>query len=146
METSYFLQADDIYKVIQVPFAVNAGKTTDDEIEKFIGLDSNGRQGRYYRLAAEAFNLIRNINNYSTLTHVGKEFVALGDAQRLDFIAHILRNTPVFSEGIQYLNKTPKADINALRKWFVSNYPGSENTADRRFSTFVKYLQATRYL
>lgn len=48
-----FLQADDLYKVIQVAIAVNNRFTSDSDIERFIGLNSAGRQGRYYRLAAE---------------------------------------------------------------------------------------------
>ena len=46
METEDFLQADDIFKVMQVPVAVFNGKKTDDEIENFLGMNSEWRQGR----------------------------------------------------------------------------------------------------
>lgn len=146
MDTSDFLQADDIYKVILVPSAVDKGFKTDDGIEEFIGVNSAGRQGRYYRLAAEKFGLVFNENNLSALTAEGKKFVALeDDSSKINFIANIMRRTEVFSQAIKYLEgSNPKPSLTDLKDWFVQHYPGSENTADRRFSTFEKYLRATR--
>lgn len=58
IDTSNFLQAI-ILKVMLVPFAVHNGHHTDDAMENYIGVDSNGRQGRYYRLAAEKAGISR---------------------------------------------------------------------------------------
>ncbi|MBV6605806.1 hypothetical protein [Acinetobacter baumannii] len=46
IDTSNFLQADDIEKVMLVPFAVHNGHHTDDEMENYSGVDSNVLQGR----------------------------------------------------------------------------------------------------
>lgn len=147
METSDFLQADDIFKVFMVPFAIAEGKASDNDIEEFIGLNSSGRQGRYYRLAAETFKLIKTSNNMSSLTPEGEAFIALADTnKRLLYIRDILPGTPVFCEGIQYLETIPKPSRSDLKKWFITQYPGSENTAERRFSSFENYLKETDYL
>jgi hypothetical protein len=148
METSDFLQADDIYKVIQVPFAVAKRKTTDDEIESHIGTNSSGRQGRYYRLAAEKLGLVTNENNHSSLTNYGHQLIALPDsAMQIKFIADRMRVTDVFSQAIHFLESTvPSPTERDLRQWFISVYPGSEGTAERRFSTFVKYLRETGFI
>ncbi|OUI97687.1 hypothetical protein [Acetobacter sp. DsW_54] len=148
MDTSDFLQADDIYKVILVPSAVARGFQTDDEIEEFIGVDSDGRQGRYYRLAAEKFGLVFNENNLSTLTVEGEDFIALeDDSSKINFIANIMCKTEVFSQAIEYLESSnPKPSLTDLEDWFFDRYPGSKNTAERRFSTFKKYLRVTRFI
>ncbi|MCP9308086.1 hypothetical protein [Zymomonas mobilis] len=79
MHASIFLQADDIYKLMEVPFAISGDHKTDSEIEAFIGTNSKGRQGRYYKLAAEKFGLVKNSNNSSELTDTGKKFIGLKD-------------------------------------------------------------------
>ena len=148
METSDFLQADDIFKVFRVPLAVSAGRETDDEIEEFIGTNSAGRQGRYYRLAAEKFGLVGNLNNRSFLTEQGRYFLTLqDDRSRIEFIATTMRGIKVFSQAIQYLEGTnPRPNVSNLKDWFIGNYPGSANTAERRFSTFEKYLRVTGFI
>jgi hypothetical protein len=145
MDTSDFLQADDLYKVIQVAIAVNHRFTSDSDIERFIGLNSAGRQGRYYRLAAEKLGLIYNQDNHSRLTSHGISLVNTPDHQQIQYIANLLPQLPVFGDAINYLNNTPAAQQN-LYDWFVSQYPGSDNTAERRFSTFDKYLRVTGYI
>lgn len=148
METSDFLQADDIYKVMNVPFSIHSGNKTDNRIEKTIGMNSEGRQGRYYRSAAEKFGLIKNSNNSSVLTDSGKKFIGLKDnKQRIDYIAKIMRKMEVFSAAIKYLeDPNTEPSLDKLKEMFFSKYPGSSNTAERRFSTFKKYLTATGFL
>jgi hypothetical protein len=145
MNTSDFLQADDIHKVMNVPSAVQRGCVTDDTIEQFIGADSQGRQGRYYRLAAEKFGLVVNDGNYSSLTTMGIQFVPIDNTQKINFLRNQMLGMPVFSEAITYLQSTP-ADRTDLRKWFLTQYPGSPVTAERRFSTFQKYLRVTGFI
>ena len=74
LETSDFLQADDINKVFQVVDAVASGSTSDEDIENYLGLNSGSRQGRYYRLAAEKLGLIINFANNASLTPTGQLF------------------------------------------------------------------------
>lgn len=145
VDTSDFLQADDIFKVINVPLAVAQGIVTDDAIESFIGANSYGRQGRYYRLAAEKFGLIVNANNNSSLTICGSRFVSLRENQRIPFLAEQMKSMPIFSIAIERLRNMPY-DKTDLKKWFLSTYPGSNITAERRYSTFHKYLSVAGFL
>lgn len=128
-------------QVGQVAVAIAKGNRADEEIETYIGLDSGGRQGRYYRLAAETLGLITNQHNFAVLTPLGEEFSTLGSAQaRLDFLARCLVETPVFHEALRYIHDHSPTD-QQLKLWFRSFYPGAKNTADRRFHTFLSYLR-----
>ena len=146
LRTDDFLQADRLQQVGEVAFAVSKGNVADDDIEKYIDLDSAGRQGRYYRLAAQKLGLIENHDNHSVLTPLGEEFSKLvTEATRLDFLARCLIEAPVFKDALQYIEKTKPSD-QQLRVWFKSIYPGSTTTANRRFSTLMNYLKDTGLL
>jgi hypothetical protein len=47
IRTSDIPQADKLVQVGEAVVAVSKGKRTYDEIEDFLGLNSEGRQGRY---------------------------------------------------------------------------------------------------
>ena len=146
IKTEDFPQADKLDHVGKVAEAVAEGKRTDNEIEKFIGLDSEGRQGRYYRRAAEILGLINTAHNNSVLTPLGEEFSSLGTTvARFDFLARCLSETPVFQRALHYIHKYNPSD-NQLKLWFRSFYPGAQNTADRRFSTFISYLRDAKLI
>lgn len=139
--TADFPQADRLEQVGQVAIAIAKGNRADEEIEAFIGLDSAGRQGRYYRLAAEVLGLISNQHNYAVLTPLGNEFASLSSgAARMDFLARCLVETPVFHEALRYIHQYNPTD-NQLKQWFRLFYPGAKSTADRRFHTFISYLR-----
>ncbi len=141
VDKSDFPQADRLEQVGHVATAINLGKHSDAEIEAFIGLASDGRQGRYYRRAAEVLGLITTQDNYSSLTELGQEYNTLGpDAAKKDFLARCLIETPVFREALRYIHQH-KPDDAKLRQWFRVYYPGAQSTADRRFSTFTSYLR-----
>lgn len=140
IDTSDFPQADKLEQVGEVAIAVSKGKFNDSDIENFIKLDSSGRQGRYYRLAAEIIGLISNAGNIAKLTPIGEEYVKLSNnSSRIDFLGRCLVETKVFNEGLKYIHKH-KPDNGKLKSWFTNFYPGAESTAKRRFSTFIKYL------
>lgn len=138
--TADFPQADRLTQVGKVAEAIFQGHHSDDKIEDFIGLDSGGRQGRYYRQAAVVLGLITNHQNYSALTPVGEAYAAIANpALRLDFLAQRLVDTPVFHHALQYILTTSPNEAQ-LKAWFLKFYPGAASTADRRYSTFVAYL------
>ncbi len=143
IDTSNFLQADDIEKVMLVPCAVHNGHHTDDAMENYIGVDSNGRQGRYYRLAAEKLGLVELIrNNHTILTPIGQNFVTFNKSQQDQYMDSAIRNLPVFAAAIQFTqSQTPPPSQSQLKQWFINLYPGEQNTAERRFYTFINYLR-----
>ncbi|MFH4333583.1 hypothetical protein WAJ64_22025, partial [Acinetobacter baumannii] len=84
-------------------FAVHNGHHTDDAMENYIGVDSNGRQGRYYRLAAEKLGLVELIrNNHTILTPIGQNFVTFNKSQQDQYMDSAIRNLPVFAAAIQF--------------------------------------------
>ena len=144
--TKDFPQADRLIQVGRVATAVAAGRHSDAEIENFLGLSSDGRQGRYYRLAAATLGLIQTNGNHATLSQLGQEFATLKtENAQLDFLARCLIDTPVFREALRFIQKH-NPDQKRLRQWFRRFYPGAISTADRRFSTFVSYLRDANLL
>lgn len=142
--TADFPQADRLNQVGLVAEAISKGHHTDDGIEHYIGLDSGGRQGRYYRRAAVVLGLIANDQNFSILTTLGQEYAMLAtEAARTDFLARCLVDTPVFHRALQYILTVSPNEMQ-LKAWFRQFYPGLNGTADRRFSTFMNYLRDAR--
>ncbi len=136
-----FPQADRLEQVGLVATAIAAGKRSDAEIEVFIGLASDSRQGRYYRHAAEVLGLITTQDNYSSLTDLGNEYNTVNsNGARTDFLARCLVETTVFREALRYIHQH-KPDADKLRQWFRLYYPGAKSTAHRRFSTLTSFLR-----
>ncbi len=146
VKTVDFPQADKLEQVGRVALAVAKGKHADKEIETYIGLASKGRQGRYYRSAAEVLGLISNKRNHAILTPMGEEFATLKTVgARMDFLARCLVETPVFHLALRYIHQHNPTDAQ-LNLWFRSIYPGSEGTGKRRFNTLISYLRDARLL
>lgn len=142
--TSNFPQADRLEQVGLVAEAIHNGHTGDSEIESYIGLNSEGRQGRYYRLSAEILGLIVNDQNRAKLTEVGAEYAKLSSSSaKIDYLARCIVETDVFKFALSYINKHEPTD-EQLSVWFRKFYPGAESTANRRFSTFKRYLHDTK--
>ena len=146
VDTSDFLQADDVYKVISTIHAVASGHHTDDAIERYIGVDSEGRQGRYYRLAAEKLGFVTLVghNNNTQLTAQGAAFARQPTAQQQVSMQSAIMSLPVFRAAAAYIQRD-RPTLEQLRHWFIRYYPGAESTAERRFSTFVIYLRYCGY-
>lgn len=141
LETSDFLQADDINKVFRVVEAVSSGLITDEQIENYLGLNSGSRQGRYYRLAAEKLGLIINSENNASLTLTGQLFISSSLNDRAVLAQNLIASLPVFSKVISNFRANGQININELRTYFIDIYPGEESTASRRFSTFMQYIR-----
>lgn len=141
LETSDFLQADDINKVFGVVEAVSSGLITDEQIENYLGLNSGSRQGRYYRLAAEKLGLIINSENNASLTATGQLFISSSLNNRAVLAQNLIASLPVFSKVISNFRAKGQININELRTYFIDIYPGEESTALRRFSTFMQYIR-----
>lgn len=146
VSTSDFPQADRLNQVGLVAEAIHNGCETDSDIENYIGLNSEGRQGRYYRLSAEILGLIVNTQNQAQLTPLGAEYAGLTTpAAQSDFLARCLVDTDVFKNALSYIHEHEPTD-QQLKLWFRNFYPGAQSTADRRFITFQRYLEATELI
>lgn len=144
LSTHDFPQADKLKQVGDVANAVANNKYSDKEIEQFIGLHSKGRQGRYYRKAAEIVGLISTTKNKSTLTSLGKEFYSLASpVARREFLIRCVLDTALFKEALQYIRVYRPTD-RQLKAWYFQAYKGSKDTAARRYITFESYLNEIR--
>jgi hypothetical protein len=140
LSTGDFPQADKLEQVGLVAIAVSKGHTTDAAIERFIGLNSRSRQGRYYRKAAEVLGLVRNSYNECSLTPTGAAFVQLRtDVERRDFLAKCLTDTELFREVTRFIT-TSEPSPSKVSEFIQELYPGSATTAARRASTVTAYL------
>jgi hypothetical protein len=144
LNTAEFPQADKLEQVGRTVVAVSQGKHQDVEIEKFLHLHSRGRQGRYYRKAAETLGLLENRRNNSTLTPRGAEFAATcpDPASQTEFLARCIIEAPIFKNALRYIGDERPTE-EQLKKWFYNNYHGNSHTAGRRFSTFRNYILET---
>lgn len=141
LKTRDFPQADKLEQVGRVAIAIAEGNRTDTDIEKHIGLASKGRQGRYYRHAADILGLITSSQNHSDLTPLGVEYSSLVNPKaQTDFLIRCVLETSVFQQAIAYINKF-NPNNSQLKVWFIKQYPGSPVTAKRRFSTFMNYIE-----
>ena len=140
LETKDFPQADRLEQVGEVAIAIAKGNRADTDIENFIGLDSEGRQGRYYRHAADVLGLITTSQNHSDLTLLGVEYSSLTTSKaKNEFLIRCVLETAVFQQALAYINRI-HPDNSLLKAWFISQYPGASSTAKRRFSTFMNYI------
>lgn len=137
--TEDFPQADNLDTVGNVALAVASGARTDSEIEDAIGLNSDGRQGRYCRKPAEMLGLITNDRNHAELTDYGREYVATAESGREDFLALRVSSHPMLREALKFIDATSPTP-NQLRAWVRSAYPGAASTADRRENTIRSWL------
>lgn len=120
LDTKDFPQADKLEQVGEVAIAVAKGNRADTDIEKFIGLASEGRQGRYYRHAADILGLITTSQNYSDLTLLGAEYSSLTTSKaKNEFLIRCVLETAVFQQAIAYINKAHPND-SRLKAWFTS--------------------------
>jgi len=146
IRTSDFPQADNIEGVFKLVEGVNKGHRTYQALEEYIGLSSEGRQGRYYRATAENCGLIINSSNSANLTHLGTEFVSLSSkTARLEFFAMCLSAAPLFERAIKYVS-TNKPNPEQLRLWHSNLYPGKDSTGDRRYNSFLRYITQTNLI
>lgn len=88
-------QANSLENVVDVVEFVAGGYDSYQLIAKKLGLTE--RQGRYYRLAAELLGFIRNIRrqNVSTLTDLGRDFLAADTSERRQILLMQVLRIPI---------------------------------------------------
>lgn len=144
IKTNDFPQADHLDKVGEVACAVAESQTSDLDIENYIGLNSQGRQGRYYRHAAIVLGLIDNTGNKATLTFKGNEFIKLKKQTDIEhYLALCLHDSPVFKTTFAFIaDKSPTEA--ELKDWFFKFYPGKKGTAVRRYTTLKNFITQSK--
>lgn len=138
--TEDFPQADRIFAVGRLVEAAHRGARSDLELEQAIGLDSNGRQGRYYRRAAVVLGLLeRTVEGYVP-SPLGERYASSTEpGVQTSILRHAVKSSPVFASLLDYVG-TQEPSISELRARMYAIYPGEVGTAQRRWSSILRYL------
>lgn len=134
-------QADDLDKIMAVPFAVSRGINTDYKMASYFQFSK--RQSSYYRNATEILGLVSTKNGTYLLTESGKKFIQLSIKSQKKYFVKLLLEFSVIRKIFFNLNanqKRPfsKNDVIKILK-VNSNLTGS--TLTRRAHTILKWLQ-----
>jgi len=134
-------QADRLDVVLDVTNAVARGAKTYQDIAKHIRKVE--RQGRYYRLAAELLGLVKNKNNNSELTDLGKRFVASDEWSKKEIARNAVLNAHVFQRMLPLFELYPNGVIRTDIENFVEEVTAStkKSMIRRRTSTLLSWLE-----
>jgi len=91
-------------------------------------------------LAAEKLGFIQNNDNLAVLTQKGQTFYNASLTGRTNEARSLIASSPVFANVINHFWNQNPINRNDLYDYFLSIYPGASTTAQRRFSTFEKYM------
>lgn len=140
VSTSDFPQADKLMQVEKAVKAISQGKKSSVEIGNALGLVK--RQGDYYRQAAQVLGLVE-LDKPIRLTRLGEEYLNLNsEPEKKDFLARCIADAEVFKKALNYIDAN-QPDKQELKNWYLKHYPAAKVTAERRFSTFISYIQHT---
>lgn len=139
-------QADVLADVVAVAEAVAGGAQTYQHIAAHIG--KVGRQGRYYRLAAEVLGLVRNLENHAELTPFGRRFVQAPAEHQDKLLLEAVMHARLFQRVIRFLEMHPAGVTKAELEHFVvgTTEPVGSTMIARRVSTVISWLQAVGVL
>lgn len=133
-------QADVLNEVVHTVEAVAAGARTFDDIASELG--KVDRQGRYYRRAAEILGFIHNRRNRSTLTSLGRAFIAR-PAHRTELLADAVLKTRLMQRALPFFEANRR---NGVGRQELTDFiaavtePVGESMIPRRVGTVVSWL------
>jgi len=141
ISSSQLPQADKLDDVIAVADAVNLGNRTFQDIADHIG--KVGRQGRYYRLAAQILGLVRNQRNQAVLTDLGQSFINATGHDRENILKQAVLSAQIFQRMLPFLENNPngvtRTEIIAFLHQIME--PVGVSMIPRRASTIISWLE-----
>ena len=105
-----FFQANDLYKVAELPFLIPQGVRTAKDWARLKGFAL--RQGSYYRAAAEALGLVRSEQGEFVLTREGKTFVTRSQTERNSWMAERLLKIPILNAVFELAQQRGAEGVN----------------------------------
>ena len=139
-------QADILTDVVRTAEAVRGGARTFQAIARHIG--KVGRQGRYYRLAAEILGLITNYHNYAELTSFGESFLNASSQERSPLLLRAVLNARLFQRMLPFLERHPEGVTKEQLQDFMSGVTESVGGTmmPRRANTVINWLETIEVL
>ena len=98
-------QADSLDDVLNVVNAVGQGAQTFQDLAQYV--NKVERQGRYYRKAAEILGLIKNDQNNSVLTDLGRDFFNANNRNRKEIIKNAVLGAHIFQRMLPFFELHP---------------------------------------
>jgi hypothetical protein len=135
-------QADKLRDVIRLVDAVGRGATTYQDMAAAI--QKVGRQGRYYRRAAEILGLVHRVDkNHAMLTAAGWAVVNSAAEDRHRLIKEAVLKSEIFQQVIPYLltqgaGGVSRVDLRRFLEEVIT--PVGPSMMPRRVSTVVDWL------
>lgn len=134
-------QADDLNKIIELPFRVAEGIDTADKMAKHFKFDK--RQSSYYREASEILGLVELRNHCYYLTDKGRHYINLPTEVRMKYFSKLLLEFPVINQV--FLNLTVEREIpmtrNAIMEILRQNSDLTGSTLSRRTQTILSWFR-----
>jgi len=134
-------QADNIEDVVLTVESVAQGARTYQEIATFI--NKVGRQGRYYRKAAEILGLIHpSGKNNSLLTRRGRAFIRSNEQVRRRILIESVLGSQIIRRLVPYLELHPEGLTRENVVRFLSQLTPhiGDSMLPRRVSTIISWL------
>lgn len=142
-------QADRLESVLLTVIEVGNGARTDIEIANRIpGIESDDRQGRYYRNAAEMLGFIVNERNNATLTPKGKELLNNPTLTNPLFVASVL-NLEVYQKLLPYMELHPEGRTRQEIQDYLQSIADPEigpSMIPRRISTILAWPRTLGFI
>jgi hypothetical protein len=134
-------QADTLKDVIRLVDAVGRGATTYQDMAAAI--QKVGRQGRYYRRAAEILGFVHRVDkNHAMLTTTGWAVVNSAGDDRRRLVKNAVLKSDVFRQVVSYLSDQPRGVSRADLRRFLEGIitPVGPSMMPRRVSTILDWL------
>lgn len=134
-------QANTLEEVLTAVQAVNQGAKSFQDIAQSIHM--TGRQGRYYRLAAEILGFLHNEQNNSELTNLGKKLMQNGGQKRKEILRSAVLSAHVFQRMIPFFEIHSDGTTRNQIENFIEQVtePTTEKMIHRRTSTIISWLE-----
>ena len=133
-------QANDVSKVLDVPFAIEQGDRTVREIAERHSFER--RQAQYYLQAAELLGLVIRRNERYILSRIGHRYIAFTEPQRKDLITRRMISIPIMSVVIEEILVSPlhRVTRDDIAKRVVSKARIHGETVHRRVQSLFSWF------
>lgn len=134
-------QADDLNKVVELPFRVADGIDTADKMAAYFQFDK--RQSSYYREASEILGLVELNRNHYSLTDKGKQYIQLPTEVRMKYFSKLLLEFPVINQIFLNLSVERNKPVikNEIVEILKENSDLTGSTLLRRTQTIIAWFK-----
>lgn len=134
------VQADDVSKIMKLPFIIREGANDARKVAKYFAFDK--RQSSYYRDAAQKLGLVELRGSTYVLTRTGEKYVNLPEEVRTKLFLKLLLEWPIPNAIIHKLASgyaVGRAEIETMVKEYDRRI--SHSTVPRRAQSIIAWFR-----